>query len=270
MNILQRDFFGEIMYTYRIKTGGQVLLIPVDDIEPPENYERSFVASDELELLAESIREIGMINPVIVRSIEGGRYRIVAGERRRLAAGLAGLAFLPALLINENDEMYSIYSVAENMHRSEVHFLDTARYIEKLRDSNSIESVAQRLSIPEGQILSKIHLLSLPDNIKWKMINGRINEKDALKISRIVDPKIRNDVTELMMNSSLSFNEAYEEIKAVKKKTVFCAKYRDVSIFVNTIQHALDTMKESGIKAESSRTEDDNKIVYTVTINKLI
>lgn len=258
------------MLTYRLKTGGQVLLIPAEDIEPPEEYERTVISSEELRELADSIETIGMLNPVTVRSIGSGKYRIIAGERRRKAAELAGLEYIPSLLIQDDDEKYNIYSIAENLHRRDVHFLDTARRIEELREMYSLEEISGLLCIPEGMILSRIHLLSLPENIKWKIITGGIQEKDAVLISRITDINKRNEVTELMVSASMSFSEALETVNNSEKRTVFRARYKDMIIFTNTLDHAIKTMKASGIEADVQKTEDDRKIVYTVTINKMI
>ncbi len=264
------DFFGEAMLTYKIKTGGQVILIPVEDLIPSDYSSRMVISSDELNLLALSIKKSGLLSPLVVKACKDGTYKVISGERRRRAAVIAGCDYLPCLLVNADAEHAKIYQIIDNLHRRELHFLEAAQAIEELREYMSVEEIADRLSVPSGLILSRIRLLALPKNIQWKIITGGLSENTANSLCRLCDEKLQNQIVDSMLSSDLGFKEAYELNNTANKRTVFIAHYKDYTVFENTIEHAVDTMKASGIAATSEKQTDDGKIIYTVTINKLI
>lgn len=245
-------------------------MIPIEDISPPPFSSRIIIPSEELELLSLSIKENGLLIPVSVKSSGNGMYQIISGERRRRAAILAGLTYLPCLLMQLTDEECRIINIADNLHRRELHFLEAAEAIELLRNYMSIEQISDVLCIPEGLILSRIRLLSLPDNIKWKIISGSLSESTANALCRITDENRQNAIVDIMISSGLSFREALEVTSMQNKKTVFVAHYKDYTVFENTIEHAVETMTASGIKANCRKAVNNTQIVYTVTIDKMV
>lgn len=253
-----------------MKTCGAVLLIPTDDILPPEIPNRKIILSEELEVLARSIRQSGIISPLTVAFMQDGCYRIIAGERRRQAAIMCGIKQLPCIVINSDSLNSLVLSLVADIHKKELHFLEIAASIDKLRDIMSVDEISDMLSISQGMVLSRMRLLTLPDNIKWKIISGNIDEKTANAISRVEDSKRQNEITELIVNNGLSFKEAYDYTDVHNKKTVFMGHFKDFRIFENTIEHAVETMTASGICAKIRKLTDDNTIEYVITINKLI
>lgn len=258
------------MLQYKVKTCGQILLIPVEDILPPKFNIRSYISAEEIENLSESIKENGILNPISVKSNADGTYIIISGERRRRAAILAELTHLPCIVMNGDEDDAVIMSVTDNIHRQNLHFLEEAEIIERLRDFLSVEDISLMLTIPEGQILSRIRLLSLPDNIKWKIIVNGLTENTANQLCRLTDTRIQNDVTDLMISSNISFNEALELVKEPEKKTVFIAHYKDYTIFENTIEHAVETMTASGISVKINKSVNSKQISYCITIDKMV
>ena len=258
------------MIKEKVRTGGQVLLIPIGDILPPEIPVRKIISSEELEMLSRSIEATGLLTPLTVTYAENGLYRVISGERRRLAALKAGISAVPCLVMNSFPSDIPILSLVGDIHKKELHFLEAAEAIEKLRDYYTVEEISERLSIPEGMVLSRIRLLSLPDNIKWKIISGNLSESTANNLCKINDIRRLNEITDLMFSGQVSFNEAMEITELHTKKTVFTAHYKDYRIFENTIEHAIDTMTASGISAKALKNCDDEKIVYTITIDKMV
>ena len=258
------------MITYRVKTGGQVILIPIEDIIPPEHSSRLYMPADEISVLSESIKENGILSPVLVRNAGEGLYQIIAGERRRRAALEAGVKYMPCLLLNCDAYASRIISINDNLHRRELHFLEAAQLIDELHGFLSVEEISRELSIPTGLILSRIRLLQLPDNIKWKIITGNLSEAAAIALCKISDEKRQNSVVDAMINSGLSLNEALKITEIEGKRTVFVAHYKDYTIFENTIEHAVSSMTASGINVSCEKNENSDKIVYSITINKMI
>lgn len=95
------------------KSGGQILLIPHEDIHPNRNQPRKRFDCDELEGLAESIRQNGIIQPLIVRSLENGQYELIAGERRLRAARIVGVARIPCVVMQISDEKSAVLALLE-------------------------------------------------------------------------------------------------------------------------------------------------------------
>lgn len=258
------------MLTYKVKTGGQVILIPIEDIMPPAFSTRIYMSQDEISQLSVSIKENGVLSPVLVRDMGNGLYQIVSGERRRQAAIMAGIMYLPSLLINCDETEAYIININQNIHRRELHFLERAQLIDRLRNFMSTEEISHRLSIAEGLILSEIRLLQLSDSIISVIIRNNLNEETANALLRIPDEEKQKQITELMINSGVSLKEAIELTKSSEKKPVFAARYKDTTIFENTIEHAVSTMTASGIQVKSEKTENENELVYKISINKMI
>lgn len=258
------------MLSLKVKTGGQIIIVPTDDILPPENYSRIVTSSEEINRLAESISNNGILNPLTVRSYKDGKYIIVSGERRRLAAKKAGFRFVPCLLVAADELQSIIYDLSETIHSKQLHYLECAQAIDRLHGIFSISELSQMLSIPEGAILSRIRLLNLPENIKWKIISSEINEGTANLLCNIKDENKLNKVTDVIISSGLSFNEALKIIEDEMPKSVLVAHYKDLKVFENTVEHAIDTMTASGIRAQTVKNENNTHIVYTVTINKMV
>lgn len=258
------------MITEKVKTGGAVLLIPAEDILPPITTNRKIISTDELELLAESIKASGLITPITVSFAEEGCYRVIAGERRRRAGILSGLKLLPCIVINADEIQSQIMSLISDIHKRELHFLEIAEAIENLRNYMTVSEISEALSIPEGMVLSRIRLLTLPENIKWKIISGNLSETTANSLCKIDDIKRQNEIAELMISKGFSFKEAYEVTEVHNKKTVFIAHFKDYRVFENTIEHAVDTMTASGISAKVEKASNNDRIEYTITINKVI
>ena len=263
-------YFGAVMLKNKVKTGGSILLIPTEDVKPAKYSSRKVVSLDELYKLADSIKSSGILCPLIVVPCEYGCYRVVSGERRRRAAVIADCEYLPCVVMNADDYDTILYNVCENLHRKELHFLEIAAILDELHNIMSVSELSGRLSVSEGVILSRIKLLNLPENIRWKIITGNICEADANAIVRISDSVRQNEITDLMISTHCSFNEAFEMTDRLPERSVLSAHFRDIRIFENTVEHAIETMTASGIEAESVKSCDDDKITYTVTIKRMI
>ena len=225
---------------------------------------------EELYGLSDSISSVGILTPLTVRREKDGCYRVISGERRRRAAVIAGCRELPCVLVEADELNSALYNIAENLHRKELHFLELASVIDELHQYSNISEISCGLSIPEGLILSRIRLLTLPENVKWKIITGNINEATANAIAGVADSVRQNEITDLITSTGCSFREAMELTERTPKRAVLSAHFRDFRIFENTIEHAIETMQASGIRAEYLKTEDDAEITYKVTINKMV
>ena len=153
---------------------GRVMFLPVDAIQPNPNQPRRIFSQPELEELAGSIRELGVLQPLTVRRREG-RWELVAGERRLRAARLAGLESVPCLSIQTDSQSSSLLALVENLQRRDLDFWEEALAIRRLIDTYHIsqEEVARRIGKSQSAVANKLRLLKLPEEVLSVLRDGR-------------------------------------------------------------------------------------------------
>lgn len=241
-----------------VSKAGAVLLIPVDKIRTNPNQPRKYFDPDELSSLGESIRRNGILQPLSVRAEDGdGKYELIAGERRLRAAAESGFDRVPCIVINADSTQAAVYSVIENLQRRDLNFFEEALAIESLGEKYGLDraQLSERLGKAPSTLSNKLRLLRLPEDIREKMISADLTERHARALLRIENPDKLHAATDTVIKRSLNVAQT-EKL------------FKDVRIFVNTINHAVDTMREAGIRAESLRTETQDSIEFTVRIPK--
>ncbi len=256
---------------------GSILMIPRDEIYPNPDQPRRRFSMDELEGLAQSIHENGMLQPVSVRPREGGGYELIAGERRLRAAKMIGMAAIPCIVIRTRSEQSAIFALIENLQREDLNFLEEARAIESLMAHYGLtqEEMALRLGKAQSTISNKLRLLRLSPRLCAQIERAGLTERHARALLKLDQEKDRQVVLDQVIRDDLNVSQTEKLIaarlapKASKNKNIRFL-FRDVRIFLNTIGHAIDTMRRAGIEADSEKTEDENYITYTVRIPKAV
>jgi ParB family chromosome partitioning protein len=181
-----------------------LLEVPVAAIAPNPRQPRTDFAEESLAALARSIREVGVLQPVVVRPRDGG-YELVAGERRLRAARLAGLASIPAI-VREGDDTESLReALIENIHREDLAPLELAAAFQELLEELGVtqETLAERLGYSRAHIANTIRLLSLPGDVQRLLAEGRIQAGHARALLGLPDDEAR---------SALALRAAAEEL----------------------------------------------------------
>lgn len=263
------------MKSAKYKIGGQIILIPQEDIYPNPNQPRSRFDFDELEGLAQSIRQNGIIQPIAVRVNASGNYELISGERRLRASRLVGISLIPCIIMEASDEMSALFALIENMQRSDLGFFEEASAIEKLIvDFNmSRDDVCRKLGKAAPTISNKLRLLKLPEDVRLKITQEGLTERHARALLRLPTRAQLDRALSIISDKRLNVAESEKLIdqmlsadKSSKKPTV--KLFKDVRIFVNTLNHAVDTMRRAGIEADSAKSETDEYIEYIVRIPK--
>lgn len=263
------------MKSAKYKIGGQIILIPQEDIYPNPNQPRSRFDFDELEGLAQSIRQNGIIQPIAVRVNASGNYELISGERRLRASRLVGISLIPCIIMEASDEKSALFALIENMQRSDLGFFEEASAIEKLIvDFNmSRDDVCRKLGKAAPTISNKLRLLKLPEDIRLKITQEGLTERHARALLRLPTRAQLDRALSIISDKRLNVAESEKLIdqmlsadKSSKKPTV--KLFKDVRIFVNTLNHAVDTMRRAGIEADSAKSETDEYIEYIVRIPK--
>jgi ParB family chromosome partitioning protein len=156
--------------------GGGLLEMPVGAIKPNPRQPRSTFSDEPLEALAMSIREVGVLQPIVVRQSADG-FELIAGERRLRAAKLAGLATIPAV-IRESDDTESLReALIENIHREDLNPVELAEAFRELLEELGLkqETLADRLGVSRSHIANTIRLLALPPEVQALLAEGKIS-----------------------------------------------------------------------------------------------
>ena len=166
-----------------------VIEIPVDRIRPNTLQPRSGFGSESLAELEASIREHGLLQPVLVRPV-GGCYELVAGERRWRAAAAAGFKTVPAMVRSLDDRGVLEAALVENLQREDLGPLERARAYRRLVEEFGLsqEDVARRVGRSQPSVANTIRLLSLPSEVQSSLEAGRISEGHARALLAIQDP----------------------------------------------------------------------------------
>ena len=271
-----------IKFSEKIKKSGDIICIPVNDIRPNPDRTRNSFDWNDLDELAQSIYQNGLLQPVTVRETPGGKYLLVAGERRLRAAKMAGLAEIPSIVVRVSDEKSALLALTENVQRKELHFFEEAAAIRNLVKTYGLsrDQIAKKLGKSPSAVSNKLRLLKLPENIRSFIVQYGLTERHARALLRLTDYNLMAEAanavvknclnvydTELMIDRLIEENTSfYRQSKAKQPKNVKI--FKDVKLFINTLDHAVTTMKKSGINADSFQREADGYVEYIVRINK--
>lgn len=261
----------------KFKKSNEVIQIPSGIIVPNPHQPRKNFNWEDLEGLAESIHYNGLLQPITVRKRDDGRYELISGERRLRACKMAGLAYIPSIVIDIDEERSAVLAVIENLQRENLHFFEEAVAIDRLMKGfgMSQEQVAKKLGKSQSALSNKMRLLRLPSEIRYKISLYELSERHARALLRVPSSAMMNKIIDTVAEQGLTVSETEKLIDEMlnkpsesgkKGKTVMV--FKDVRIFINTLNHAVTTMRKSGINATATKNETDNYIEYTVKIDK--
>ena len=190
------------------------MYIKLDDIIPNRFQPREIFDEEALDKLAESIKQHGVIEPILVRPVSN-KYEIIAGERRYKASVLAGLTKIPAMVRQLDDKESSILAFIENEHRSDVSAIEEARTMERILKTNNMtqEELGKELGINQSTIANKIRLLNLPLEIQEALMRNEISERHARSLLTIKDEEKQLELLRKIKEKRMTVRELDSEIK---------------------------------------------------------
>ncbi|MBM3666883.1 MAG: ParB/RepB/Spo0J family partition protein [Actinobacteria bacterium] len=195
--------------------GPELRELPVEMIEPNPDQPRTSFEKGALDALAGSIRSAGLLQPLIVRPSDGGRYELVAGERRWRAAQQAGLKRVPAVVrVSPEDERLQA-ALIENMVREDLNPVDEARACAALVDDLGIskEELARRVGRSRAAISNLIRLLDLPDPVLGMLEDGRLSEGHGRAILVVPDQSARSSLAKQAADGGWSVRETEDRAR---------------------------------------------------------
>lgn len=261
-----------------VRSENTIAEIPIIKIRPNKAQPRKIFSEDELSALSRSISENGILQPLTVRKVSSTEYELVAGERRLRAAVLAGLRKVPCIVVKCSDKESAVYALLENLQRADLGIFEEARGISKLirRYGLTQEQAAVKLGKTQSTIANKLRLLRLSEEEQEWMEKAGLSERHARALLRIDNETVRREVLSRIITENLNVKQSERLVgiylnstpKSTRAKGNSKAVIKDIRIFLNTINRAIDMMRLSGINAESDKTDTENFIEYTIRIPK--
>ena len=260
------------------KIVNKVCLIPVEDIHPNPDQPRRLFREDELRALSESIEANGLLQPITLMKEEDGSYRIIAGERRYRACKMLGMNAVPSIICTVTDEDAAALALIENIQRSDLNCFEEANAIDNLIDKLDLtqEQAAKKLGKSQSAVANKLRLLKIPEKVQKFLIESGLTERHARALLRlpkdqmlpaaqeIAEQELNVAQTEALVDALLS----PEEEKPIPYRGRKIMVVKDLRIFRNTVERALETLRESGIEAFAEPNEHEEYLEYIVRVSK--
>ena len=262
-----------------VRRGG-ILYLRTDELSPNPVQPRRRFDDEALAELSESIKTYGILNPLTVR-LRGGKYELVAGERRLRAAKLAGLQEVPCILLDVNMEDASLIALVENLQRRDLDFIEEAAGINQLirMFGMSQEEAARRIGKSQSAVANKLRLLKRPPDVREALRENGLTERHGRALLRLQRPEAQREALAYIIDNGLTVAAADAYIDALpsspepeppaeaekpEHRRTFVLK--DVRVFLNTLSRSIDLMKQGGIDAGVQRQETEDSLILTISI----
>lgn len=254
--------------------------VSVNSLIPNPFQPRKTFDDDSLKELAESVREHGVIQPILVRRCQDG-FELIAGERRLRAAKMVGLTIVPVIVREINDKDMAELAMIENLQREDLHYLEEALGFHQLLTSFGMtqEELAKRIGKNQSTIANKLRLLRLAPDVQKILQAEHLTERHARALLKLEDGAKQQEALDIIRQNGLNVKETEELVEAIiedisremaKKapKQNIVRVIRDVRIFINTINQVVSEMKKAGLKVKVSQEQDDEHVIINLRIPK--
>ena len=251
----------------------RVMFLPVDASAPNPYQPRQTFAREELDELAQSIRALGVLQPLTVRKGEGG-WELVAGERRLRAARLAGLDKVPCLSVRVDGQTTSLLALVENVQRTDLDFWEEALALRRLLDTFHLsqEEAARRVGKSQSAVANKLRLLRLPPEVLARLRAGGFTERHARALLKLEGSPLLEQAVDLLEAEQLTVAQTEALVESLlspapdapRKKPLFVLK--DVRLFLNTLKRSMELMRSAGVNAQCRREDREDAILLTISI----
>lgn len=193
-------------------------LCPIEDILPSRDQPRKLFSKQGLEELAASIREKGIIQPLIVRAMEGKKYELIAGERRLRASKMAGLHEVPVVISTAVPGEVFELALIENIQREDLNPIEEALAYKELQDKYHLtqEEISQRVGKDRSSVANYLRLLALPEEIRGDIIEGRLSMGHARALLALENDEERLKFKKRIIQQGLSVREVEQLVKDLK------------------------------------------------------
>ena len=252
----------------------EIVELDINELRPNPYQPRTIFDEDSLKELAESIKENGVFQPIIVKkSIKG--YDVIAGERRLRASKLAGKKTIPAIIRQISDEKMAEIALLENLQRENLNPLEEAKAYKSLIEKLNLtqEQLAQKVSKSRSHITNMLGLLRLPGEVQDMVTTGKLTMGHARALSKIEDKEQIVKLAEDIQDKGLTVRDVEEKSEDVPKKhqTIRKPKNNEFTYVQDLLREKLDTkvkIKDKKIEISFTNTADLNRILEILNVKE--
>lgn len=263
------------MFTTLIKPSKNELIskIPIDKILPNPYQPRTNFEQKSIDQLANSIKNYGLLQPIVVRK-KGDFYFLVAGERRLRACKAIGLYEINAIVLDIKDEDSAVMALIENIQRENLDFFDEALGYKQLMEEFKLTQVeiANKVGKTQATIANKIRLLNLPPEVKIKIKENNLTERHARALLKLTCKEDQLYILDCIIKDNLNVNSAErlidEFIESKKSKRLMKVAINDCRVIYNTIKKSLKIFQRTNVNYDIVENKTDEYYEIIVRINK--
>ena len=256
-------------------TKSKIMQVSVSKIIPNPNQPRKFFAEDGILRLADSIKQHGIIQPLVVRQC-GEYYELIAGERRLRAAKELELDTVPCVISDINEEKSAEVSIIENIIREDLSIFEQASAIEALIDTYNLtqEQVAEKLSVSQSFVANKLRLLRYNNEEREIILQNNLSERHARAILRIFDHEMRVNVLKQVVNKGLNVTKTEELVSSLinpeaDMNATSSAKdrsYNDTTAFISAINRSIECAKNGNLNIKTRKIVGESYTEITIIL----
>jgi ParB family chromosome partitioning protein len=262
---------------------GNIRLLSVEKISPNPYQPRVEFGEKELEELAESIKNHGIIQPLTVKQKEGeDGYELIAGERRLRASKLIGLEEVPVIIGEFEEKQMAEIALIENLQRKDLNFLEEASGYKRLLDNFDLtqKKLAEQIGKSQSTIANKLRLLKLPEEVQELANNSNITERHTRALLKLPNEALQIDIIKQVIDKEYTVREMETLIEEVLKELngeedeeeqdeMNVVRYfNDVRLSLNTIRKTIKDIEESGCDVEVEEIDNDEYIEVNIRLPK--
>lgn len=254
----------------------EVAQLPISKIVPNKYQPRNVFNDEKIVELSESIKEHGVIQPIVVRKFKDG-YEIIAGERRYRASKLVGLDKVPAIIRDYDDKQSASIAIVENIQREDLTAIEEALAYKQLIDLHGITqaALAKQMGKSQSTVANKIRLLNLSDLVQQSVLERKITERHARALLVVKDEALQLQLLEKIIDKDLNVSQTEQLIEEtlnpkekVNKPQTISRMPRDCRIAMNTFKQAIMMVEKTGMKVEHETEELDDFYVIKISLPK--
>ena len=264
------------------ESGKKLEEIQVSKIVPNPNQLRKTFDDESIAELAQSIRQVGLIQPLVVRR-QGDVYELIAGERRLRAIKLLELERVTCIVQNDIvDESSAMMALIENLQRENLNFFEEAQCYSDLIDTYSLtqEALAEKLGKSQSSIANKLRVLKLSPAVKEAMTDAGLTERHARALLRIADENEQLAIIKEVKDKGMSvketeqrvekqLNKLYDERKdGAKPRPVMLRMIKDYRLFMNSINSAVEQLRYAGLIVDVQQADRDDGVDISISVTR--
>ncbi len=219
--------------------------------------------------LSENIKKYGILNPILIRPVKYGMYEIISGKKRFKAAKLSGFTSVPCIIIDTDEKTGACINFIENYFHGSQDVFKKSKEIKKLilDYKYTIDEVSDILGEDIFEVINRLKILNFTQENKIKIKNSGLSYNQCLMLTKLDDTENFDKILDEIISEHLNDFQTEELINKILKNKKSKVTFKDIKLFTNTIENAIDKMKNFGINVVSDKTENEEKIEYSIIID---